>query len=250
MDLGLYARVIWRFRFVVALGLVAAIALSVLSYARVSFQGGRPHLTPRQPETFGSSETLLITQGGFPWGRTSLPFTLGPDGVPQSSYGDPSRFAGLAGLYSQFANSDDVQAIAQRLAGGAPGGFAASPVRVDSSSTQTLPAVTITSVGPTPSAAIRQAQAAGEAFTRFLASNQDAANIPKSQRVMVQVLNRARAAAVVSPRKKTLPVVVFLALMAATIGLAFVLENLRPHVREVIGTERAANVEQARDAVA
>ena len=38
---------------------------------------------------------------------------------------------------------------------------------------------------------------------------------------------------VVEPRKKTLAVVVFVALMVATVGLAFILENLRPRVRAV-----------------
>jgi hypothetical protein len=37
----------------------------------------------------------------------------------------------------------------------------------------------------------------------------------------------------VAPRKKTLPAVIFLGILAATLMLVFVLENLRPRVRPV-----------------
>jgi hypothetical protein len=59
------------------------------------------------------------------------------------------------------------------------------------------------------------------------------ADIPDKQRVVLQVFSAARNATVVSGRKKTLPIVIFLSVLLATIGLAFVLENLRPRLREV-----------------
>ena len=37
----------------------------------------------------------------------------------------------------------------------------------------------------------------------------------------------------VEPRKKTLPIVVFLTVLTGTVGLVFVLENLRSRVRPV-----------------
>ena len=37
----------------------------------------------------------------------------------------------------------------------------------------------------------------------------------------------------IEPRKKTLPIVVFLTVLTGTVGLVFVLENLRSRVRPV-----------------
>ena len=48
--------------------------------------------------------------------------------------------------------------------------------------------------------------------------------------VLEQVL-RPRNAEIFQPRSKTMPIVIFLAVMFATVGLAFLLENLRPRAR-------------------
>ena len=69
MDLSLYGRVIWRFRWLVVLGLILAIALAVLSVAKVSSHG----LSYRKHEVWQSSTTVLLTQHGFPWGRAVVP---------------------------------------------------------------------------------------------------------------------------------------------------------------------------------
>ena len=53
---------------------------------------------------------------------------------------------------------------------------------------------------------------------------------------MLQVVNPPQPPVVVAPRKKTLPIVVFMMVMAATLGTAFVLENVRPAVRIVPGS--------------
>jgi hypothetical protein len=60
---------------------------------------------------------------------------------------------------------------------------------------------------------------------------QEGSGVPKPERIQLRVLNRAGALDLVQPRSKTLPVVVFLAVMFATIALAFVLENANPSVR-------------------
>ena len=46
-------------------------------------------------------------------------------------------------------------------------------------------------------------------------------------------MEEAEGAALVAPRKLTRPIFIFLAVMIAALGLAFVLENLRPRVRPV-----------------
>ena len=77
------------------------------------------------------------------------------------------------------------------------------------------------------------ANEAARAFKDYLTRKQADAGIPPAQRVQVQINNRASDATLLAGRKKTTPVVIFLTIMLAAIGLAFILENLRPRVQLV-----------------
>jgi hypothetical protein len=81
----------------------------------------------------------------------------------------------------------------------------------------------------------------------YVESQQQAASIPAAQRISIQVLKRPAPPVIIEPRKKTLPIVIFLAVITAAIGLAFVLENLRPSVHAVASTPDA---DQARTPIA
>ena len=72
MDLGRFISVAWRFRGLLAAGLLIATLVSVSALARVSISGGKPTLTYREEESWTSASTLFITQSGFPWGRAIL----------------------------------------------------------------------------------------------------------------------------------------------------------------------------------
>lgn len=249
MDLRLYGRVVWRFKYLVALGVIAAIALAFLSYARVTFVNGKPKVSYRHAVTYASQETLLVTQSGFPGGRSTFPYTVTKNG-PVSSFADPSRFTSLADFYSYLANSDAVNALVRQRVGRVPGGYAASPVvtTIDGDG-NVEPLMRIQGAATSRSVAVRYADAASAAFIQYLSEQQTAARIPESQRVMVSVLNSPRITGVLVPRKKTLPVVVFIAVLAATLAFALILENLRPRIKAVqSGTGDIETLESRRSA--
>jgi len=185
------------------------------------------------------AETLLITQSGFPWGRTQLPFKVDAKGVASSDFADPGRLSSLASFYAQLAEGDIVRVRASRLAG-VPATIVADAVLVPGGSSATLPIIRLTGLGTSPAGAIHVAAAGSEAFRTYIHEQQVSSHTPASQRIVVQVLNRASAASVAVPRKKTLPVIVFLGVLVAAISLAFVLENLRPRVRIVGRGAKAA----------
>jgi hypothetical protein len=222
MDLSLYGRVIWRFRWLVALGLILAIALSVLSIAKVSSHG----LSYRKHEIWQSSSTVLLTQHGFIWGRSVVPPTQA------GSTSGPGWLSGLTELYAQFANSDQVKAL--MLSDGASKNWTltAAPV-IPSGSSSALPVVALAGLAYTPAGAVRATVLGRTAFMQYVKSQQAQAAIPNNERVDLQVLQDVTAPVVVQPRKKTLPLVIFLAVLSATIGLAFILENARPRVKPV-----------------
>ena len=113
MDLGLYLRVLWRFRLLVAIGILLSAGLGILSQARVELDGGIPQLSYRTPLTWASTSTVLITEKGFPWGASSLQDleALQRGERPRGpQYTDPGRFTQLGLLYARLAKSDDVRA--------------------------------------------------------------------------------------------------------------------------------------------
>ena len=227
MDLALYTRVLWRFRILVGVGILVGILFAASSYYRIGLDGVKPTLSPRKAETWQGSSTIFLssTQKVQP-------------------YVDPGRYTGLAPLYAQFANSDPVKQLTTARCGGSASSFTAIPAADTSyGAISPLPMVNIFGVGPTPAVAIRNSECATDAFLAYIQDQQVQSQIPKNQRVKMTVIKSAASnpPQLVVPRKKTLPVVVFMAILFATIGLAFILENARPSIRIVPadGTEAA-----------
>jgi hypothetical protein len=234
VDLQLYLRVIWRFKLLVAFGLLLAVGLSFLAIVRVSLDP--VGFSYRQPEQWTSEGTVLVSQRGFPWGRsiTEL-FTFSVDEATgrefsEPRFGSPDRFSDLAALYAELAVSDPVREIMLRD-GPIEGSFAAEAV--ESSQGDGLPLVSVFASASSPAAASRTAERGVQAFLDFLAREQTRNRIAPEDRVVVSVVERPQEAVLVAPRKLTRPIVIFLTVLIAVIGLAFVLENLRPRVRPV-----------------
>ena len=55
MDLGLYASVLWRFRWIVVIGTILAVVLTVLSVAKMTSSG----LEYREPETWQAESQVV-----------------------------------------------------------------------------------------------------------------------------------------------------------------------------------------------
>jgi len=249
MDLRLYFRVIWRFRIVVGIGVLLACVLSFLSYAKVSFKGGSPTITYRQAETYQATTLILLTEKGFPYGYTVIPYVPAPatggqaqqsSGTPQNyipEFASPGTFTQLAVYYAPFVRSDEFQTLLRKYTS-APGFVQATTV-MDARQLNPLPYINLAGYSSSPGGAIALANAGTKALESFVITQQNANKIPQSRRVVAQVVSTATSAAVSTPRKKTTPIVVFLTVLLAAIGLAFVLENLRPRIRSLSSDEDA-----------
>lgn len=218
MDLELYLRVIWRFRILVGVGFALAVVLAVLSFARVGFAHGVPELTYRQAQTYEADTILLVGQKQSSWAGTST--------------ADPSRFSGLATFWAQLVSGDTVQSlIARRLPASERRAVrvqAAASLPDPSVYNGVLPFIAIQGFAEDPDDAINASLVGAHVFMRYIAAQQARAGVPAGNRVLVDLVKRPFQAKVVVPRKKTVPIAVFLAIMVATLGAAFVLENLRP----------------------
>jgi hypothetical protein len=220
MDLRLYFRTIWRFRIIVGAGLVLAILLAFLSFVKVS-PTGSPKLSYRQTEDWQATQSYLISGKGF------APIDVTKAGGIKS----PVSLAGLSVFFSQIATSDAVLGLMLKD-GPIHGVVTASPgVNNVTELRAPLPILSISGDASSQAKAVALARRASTAFLQYVKGLQDANNTPQADRVRFPVLNSAHGAKLIGPRKKTLPIVIFLTVLTATIGVAFILENLRPRVR-------------------
>jgi hypothetical protein len=121
--------------------------------------------------------------------------------------------------------SDTVTSIAESY--GDVGGKVVAAAAIVPGGTAVLPIVDLTAVARTPVDARNLANQYAAALAEYVEREQIVNEVPARQRVAVESLNRASPAELAVPRSRTLPVIVLLAVLSATFGLAFALENLR-----------------------
>ena len=226
MDITAWAQAMWRFKWISLCGIVLACVLAVLATARVSFQGG-VKLTYRTPAIYTAGTKIFVTQAGFPWGRTILPGSS-TSSNETGAYADPSRFVMLAGIYATLANGANIQ---QRLVHPTEGEALVARPEIDPQTGTALPLIDLISLAPAPRRAVDIAVQASSMLKRSVEAQQKDAGIPKSQRVLLQTLQQPYRVTIASGRKKTVPIVVFMTVLLATIGLVLALENIRPRLR-------------------
>jgi hypothetical protein len=232
VDFQLYARVLWRFRLLVAAGVAVGLFLALLSVVRVRLDG----VSYRDAELWSSTTRVGITQKGFPWGRLFAedPTTeASPTERPAASdipVADPNRLNNLAVLYAELAMGDEVRRVMRRD-GPFKGEILATPL-VRGDNRVMLPLIDLTAIAKSPRSAIDLSLRLARSFDTYMREQQLENAVPPADRVIVQQVMRPREAEIYQPRSKTLPIVIFLAVMAATTGLALFLENARPLRRE------------------
>lgn len=230
MDLKLYFSVLWRFKFLVAFGILFAMALAVLAAAAPNFSGKGPILQYRQGEQWVSYSELFVTQKGFLWGEVTPGAAKLKDGE-EAPPSDPNRFSNLAVVYAHLATSDRVRAIILKD-GPMHGEIDAAPVQAgDSNLSGTLPLIRIAAIADSEQHALDLVVRSANAFKRFLAEMQETNKIPEGNRVRVTTIKHADKPQIFAGRSMTLPIVVFMAVMILISGLCFILENMRPRTR-------------------
>jgi hypothetical protein len=241
MDLALFTSVLWRSRWLVLAGLACACVFAVLAMARVEIVGGVPHLVYRDPLLYQSSVRMLVTQRGFPEGRTvfNTSPTMLPSGSTQTpTFADPSRFTELAVLYSQLIMGDD-QRI--RAFGGAKQplyeDIVASPMPAPGGGGGFLPIIEITGIAPSPTKAMALADRAATTFSGYLAQRQARTQVAESDRVILDRIAEPLPPAVYLPRKRAPAILVFALLLMLTVAAVFIRENVRGRRLAVVEAE-------------
>ena len=250
MDLGVYMRVLWRFKFLVAIGLTLGLLLAVLSTVRIDVHGAKIDFSYRGDEVWRSSATVFVTQEGFPSGRAILDemIRVEAEGAPPSfvpRYSEDGRYSGLAEIYAELAKSD---AVRRAVLAGSPPGANYQPDPVTASSGSVLPLMYMTGYGKSPEVAVAIANRATTAFRDYLAEEQARNGISDEKRVEVVVIRRANGAELFKARSFVRPIFAFLLITMVSVAMAFVLENIRPRVRpapDVLPAEHPARARRS-----
>jgi hypothetical protein len=210
-----------------------AVCLAVLSLVRVE-PGFPPKFEYRDAEQWAARSTILVTEADSPLFRSVFEETvLAPGATTRKvtpDFAPSSRFVELATIYAHLATSDDVKRIMLREGGRFKGAIEAIPLTTANTGNG-LPLISLGGISTSPEAAVLLAHRVTEAFNQYVADAQRRSGIPADQRVVLEQLQGPAQVELLHGRSKTLPIVVFITVMLAAIGLAFVLENLRPRMR-------------------
>ncbi len=151
-------------------------------------------MTPRGSETWSSESSLLVTQAGFPEGRSTLPTDgtgevgggTGSGGQSgQLEFADPDRLSGLASLYAQLATGDRVRARLPEH----PKASQIEAIPVEGNASIQLPVIKLTtSAGSGPRARALNVHTV-QALTSVLESEQTKNAIPAGQRIRITQIN-------------------------------------------------------------
>jgi hypothetical protein len=231
MDFRLFGAVIRRYKRIVIGGTVLAVLLSMLSYGTPGLKGGKPTVTPRGYEIWQGEAELLISQQGFPYGRAVDQYTPGSTTKPSVPIGDENYMANLSSVYAAVANGTTVQHQVAKDAGIplCPSTRACGTVQAaevdDISDGVPLPLITVTSSAPTAAAAAKLAGTAASVVETKIIQQQVSAGTPLDQRVQLQTLKNGSPATLEKGHSKSIPILVLFAVVAASIALAFILNN-------------------------
>ena len=223
MNLARHIQLLWRFRRVVATGMLIGLVLAFLAAYKV------PSMERRGSETWSAESDIFVTQSGFPWGRVTLGDTTTgsvTDGDDESTpFADPARFSTLALLYSNLA----LYYVVRNSLPERPSQAQISTRVLDATGNAAfLPIIKLTTVSNTAPGAVQLNEHLIEGLTRYLERQQREANTPTNERVQLSVLNEPKGATLMVGRSMTLPLLAFMLCLLAAIAVAHVLENLRP----------------------
>ena len=204
---------------------------------------GKPTVTYRSKEEWVSYSRLFVTESGFKWGSSLVqPNLKGGDqanalGAQRAA---EDRLSTVAVIYANLITSDPVMSIIRR-GGPVHGLLQAAALPVQQGSDQLLPIIQIAGFASTAHSSAEITKRATSALRQYVEDQQHVNGVPDNQRLSLELVNKAGDSKLFTPRKKTLPIVVFLTVMMATIALTFVLENLNPRVRVVEGGAASAD---------
>ena len=247
MELERHLGVFWRHRRLLGIALLLGFVLAFVAAFKV------PEMKRRGETVYSSTSTIMVTQAGFPWGRVILPGSAdvpGSTDTPtatdstgkagdQVDFADPGRFSNLATVYSILAHSDAIRLRLKEKVN--PEQITAAPLDVNGRGDQFLPMIDITTTAETAAGAFDLNSAVMKELGDYLVGQQDAADVPRRQRVELRTINKPTAPLMVEGPSFAPPMLAFLLAIIAGVSVCYILENFK--LGRVIGQIRSDSVD-------
>jgi hypothetical protein len=224
MDVIAYAGVIRRQWRIVVVGMVIAQTLAFLAVVRVTSDG----LEHRSPTIYAARSTLLVTERGFPLGRSTLTETdTDAEGRPVEveRFAQQGRMEYLASIYAELARS---LAVRREIDPGGklpPGAY--EVIQLKGPDGATLPLLAVVGTSRSPEVAISLSNRAAQGLRRYVHLRQVRNRIPPSRRIGLPTVARAEGAEVIQGVKLTRPILIILLGSIVTLVVAFTWDNAR-----------------------
>ena len=228
MDIPLYGRALWTYKWLLLAGIVVAVLASLMSGYRL--EGSK--LTSRAVESYTSSTTVLLSNG-----QTSLFQAKAPGEAIEQGQSAPQRrdLSATAILYAYLISGDVIRSATEDAVGTFASDEAVTAVQRTTQPPTSeltpgrfnLPVVSVIGTAATAERAEQISRAATEAFESYVSQQQDSAQVPADQRVSLNTLNIGSAERVDTGNPLIGVVVVGAGTLAIFIALIFVLYNAR-----------------------
>jgi hypothetical protein len=227
-----YLRALGRLWWLLVLGLGIAAIAAILAVYRVSFSP--LGLEKKAQVTYTTSSRLLITSAEAPYVRTRVTQeqTVGGEVQEYSSAPDIGTLITAANLYPVLIESDEVQELRDEMAGPLPGAISTraiyevnSPSRFELSQ---IPVIEVFGYAGSAEDAIAITRATVDAFQAYIQQAQNSASLSRSDRVLVQEIQKPSGAIATGGGSLSLPLMLFVVVAAAFFALAILLDRLFP----------------------
>jgi hypothetical protein len=245
-----------RFRLVIALGAVLGAALALTSAYTIDFSSFPLKLTERESPTYTAGTQLEVTSALEPYYRSSvdvpvvIPSTTDEEEEPAQNLVEEDEpvvttLVAAANYYPYVIEGDEVRALRERLYGPLEGTVDASAIGATVTPNRQepgrLPFIQLVASSDSPRNAIALAQQTADAFIRFVELQQERRDIRPAQRLIIKQLRKPERTFAVGGTSMSLPLLIFVALVASAVGLAYLLDRLFPRPAAPVGIDAAAD---------
>lgn len=231
-----------RFRIVIAVGIAAGVLLALASAYTLDFGSIPPSFTARESPTYTAGTQLEVTSPVEPYYRSAVdvPVVTPPAegeeeptttlSVEQEPAVTPVVIA--ANYFPYVIEGDEVRALRENLYGRLDGEIQATAIGATTTPNRQepgrLPFIQVIATSDTPQNAINLAQQTAAAFSRFVQQQQRQRDIPSDQRLVIKQLRKPAQTFEVGGTSMNLPILIFLALVAFAVAVAYLLDRLFP----------------------
>jgi capsular polysaccharide biosynthesis protein len=247
-----YSAPLKRFRLVIALGVVAGAALALTAAYKVDLGTFPPQLTAREQPTYTAGTQLEVSSPAQPYYRSAVDVPVvaparsseedeeEPTNVVEQDEPSVVTLIAAANYYPHVIEGDQVKALREQLYGKIEGTVTASAIGATITPNRQepgrLPFIQIVASANTPAQAKALAQNTADAFIRFVRTEQQRSNIRPAQRLVIEQLRKPERTFEVGGTSMNLPILIFVALVAFAVGIAYLLYRLFPR-RDVAAAE-------------